>query len=153
MSHNPHHPVTVQQYQDIVVPTDGSDGANYAAEHALALAESLDATVHAVSVVEDSWATQRDQMRTSPEEEAASAVGAIEERGIERDVAVDSTTLSGTPAQSILTYVDENNADLIVMSTHGRTGLKQVVFGSIAEDVVRNASVPVLTVRPPEWED
>jgi nucleotide-binding universal stress UspA family protein len=54
----------------------------------------------------------------------------------------------GDPAQEILNYVQSEGIDLIVMGTHGRKGLEHVIFGSVAERVVTNSPVPVLTVNP-----
>lgn len=152
---NPHNadPTVLERYREIVVPTDGSDGAEHAAEHALMVAGALDATVHVVSVQEDPGSIQRDQLRTSPEELASDAVESVAERARERGIDVRTDTLSGSPEQAILLYVEEQGADLVVMSTHGRTGIQQVVFGSVTEDVVRESPVPVLTVRPPEWKE
>lgn len=140
-------------YQNIAIPTDGSEGAHHAAGHGLAIADAFDATVHAVSVIEDSGAEQRDQLRTSPEELAREAVESIEDRAIQHGVDVQTETLSGMPKETLLIYFEENAIDMAVMSTHGRTGIEQIVFGSITEEIVRNSPIPVLTVRPPEWND
>jgi nucleotide-binding universal stress UspA family protein len=59
----------------------------------------------------------------------------------------------GKPVEEINRYVEEAGIDLIVMATHGRTGLKHVMMGSVAEKVVRTASVPVLTVKPRKLRD
>lgn len=154
MSPNSTGPIETETYQRIAVPTDGSDGANYAAEHGLMLAEALDATAHIVSVVESSGSAKRDHLRTSPEELAAEAVEEVEERARGLNVRTETATLSRTPTEeAILQYAEEQDIDLVVMGTHGRTGIDHVVFGSIAEDVLRESPVPVLTVKPPHWED
>ena len=54
----------------------------------------------------------------------------------------------GGAAEKIVEYANENNIDLILMGTHGRTGLKRVIMGSVAEAVVRKADCPVLTLKP-----
>lgn len=54
----------------------------------------------------------------------------------------------GAPAQRIVEYANENHIDLIVMPTHGRTGLRRVLMGSVTEEVVRKAECPVLAVKP-----
>lgn len=59
----------------------------------------------------------------------------------------------GPPAKEILRAAREHRFDLIVMATHGRTGLRHAVFGSVAEKVIRQARCPVLTIRPPELEE
>jgi nucleotide-binding universal stress UspA family protein len=65
------------------------------------------------------------------------------------DVAYEQKMLTGTPADAIVGFADQTKADLIVLSTHGRTGLSRVLMGSVAEAVVRKASCPVLTVKQP----
>ena len=55
---------------------------------------------------------------------------------------------SGHPAQEILNLITEENVDLVVMTSHGRTGLSRLMFGSVAEEVLREASVPVMVLRP-----
>jgi nucleotide-binding universal stress UspA family protein len=62
---------------------------------------------------------------------------------------VEVATAVGEPAQEILIFAKAQNADLIVIGTHGRTGLQHALMGSVAERVVRRATTPVLTVRPP----
>lgn len=56
--------------------------------------------------------------------------------------------LIGNPAEVILKYIEENSIDLIIMGTHGRRGLGQIIFGSVANQVVKRSPVPVLTVHP-----
>jgi len=153
MSRNNRRPIEAETYQNIAVPTDGSEGANHAADHGLMLAEKLDATVHIVSVIESAGSAKRDQLRTDPEELATEAVDAVREQARYRDIETEAARLSGTPKEALLNYIEEYDMDLVVMGTHGRTGLGNVVFGSIAENIVRNASAPVLTVKPPQWED
>jgi nucleotide-binding universal stress UspA family protein len=62
-------------------------------------------------------------------------------------VTVTPSIRIGNPADEITRFADENNVDLIVMGTHGRTGIRALMAGSVAERVVRNATIPVLTVR------
>lgn len=153
MSRNNTRPIEVENYQRIVVPTDGSEGANHAADHGLMLAEALDATAHIISVIESSGSAQRDHLRTSPEELAAEAVAEVKEQARHRNIDVETATLSGRPAQEIVGYVGKHDIDMAVLGTHGRTGLTEAVFGSIAEDVIEKSPVPVLTVKPPEWQE
>jgi nucleotide-binding universal stress UspA family protein len=64
-------------------------------------------------------------------------------------VKVSNVTLEGNAAEMILTYAEENGIDLIVVSTHGRTGITRWVFGSVADRVIHQSSIPVLIVTPP----
>ena len=68
------------------------------------------------------------------------------------DVPVDTALMQGVPFAEIVRFAREGSYDLIVLSTHGRTGIKHALLGSVAEKVVRKAPCPVLTVRPPGHE-
>jgi nucleotide-binding universal stress UspA family protein len=66
---------------------------------------------------------------------------------------VDTALMQGVPFAEIVRFAREGSYDLIVLSTHGRTGLRHVLLGSVAEKVVRKAPCPVLTVRPSEHHE
>ena len=123
-------------YDTILVPTDGSEHAVRAAEHALAVARAVDAVVHVLAVVDADDADGEGR-------EAVEAITAVARRTDD----YRTTIRAGTPHEEILDYVDEHDADLLAMGTHGRTGIERYVAGSVTERVVRLASVPVLTVR------
>ncbi|QCC51346.1 universal stress protein [Halapricum salinum] len=140
-------------YKHILLPTDGSDGVSTIAEHAGSLAEQYDATVHVLSVVDtrnrfegptmglgsDAWEdAQREQAERAVEDAAAA---------LPDDVTIERHVESGVPHTEILDYADDAGIDLIVMGTHGRTGIDHYLIGSIAERVVRQSPVPVVTVR------
>ncbi|WP_291320763.1 universal stress protein [Desulfonatronospira sp.] len=63
---------------------------------------------------------------------------------------IDATgqVLTGYAAEEILKYADQENMDMIIMGTHGRKGIDRVLFGSVAEKIVKSAPIPVLTIRP-----
>lgn len=136
-------------YDDILLPTDGSEAAEAAVEHAIRLARAFDATVHVLSVVEPIPAVEMDaamvheRLRESAQLAADSASEQLEAAG----VAHESSVRDGSAHRSILAEADEVGADLVVMGTHGRTGVGRVLLGSVTERVVRNADAPVLTVR------
>lgn len=137
-------------YDGVLVPTDGSDGARYAAEHAVAIANCFDAPVHALSVVVEGpyGAAKRDQLRADEKEEAQAAVAEVEALANKAGLEATTTVQSGVPHEAILEYAETEPVDLIVMGTAGRSGLESVLVGSVAERVVRNSQVPVVTVRP-----
>lgn len=64
-----------------------------------------------------------------------------------------SVILHGSPAESIVEFANQENAHLIVISTHGRTGFRRFIFGSVAEKVIRLAACPVLSIRPNQQQD
>ncbi|GAA0310611.1 universal stress protein [Halarchaeum salinum] len=137
-------------YERLLVPTDGSASASAAVDHALDLADELDAAVDVLSVVNeaslglDTRSTViLDEIEAQADEAVGDVVATAESRGIE---AAGHVT-HGSPAQTICERVDEVDAHAIVMGTTGRSGLDRVLLGSVAERTVRNADVPVLTVR------
>jgi len=143
-------------YDTILVPTDGSDHAAQAAEQALTLADWFDATVHAISVVDTSAASGllssgsvRREFISQLETGAERAVETIEEMA-DDSIAVQTTVLEGKPKKKILAYARDTDAELIVMGTHGRSGVSRFVAGSVTEHVVRSTDLPVLTVRATE---
>lgn len=136
-------------YDDILVATDGGALARAASEHAIELASRFDATVHAVSVVNTSITGDYPEKRAN----AVDAVDAVTDRADETDVESVATVREGTrPYAEITDYRHETDADLIVMGTHGRSGVKRYLLGSVAERVIRSAHVPVLAVPPTESE-
>ena len=140
----------------ILVPTDFSDNAEQAFSHARDLAKALGASVELVHVHQNPLYTGAFgygtvELPPAYEEETRKAVVArLEEQreAFGNGVKVSVTVLEGTPFDELVRYAAQENADLIVMATHGYTGLKHVLLGSTAERVVRHAPCPVLTVRP-----
>jgi nucleotide-binding universal stress UspA family protein len=142
----------------ILVPIDFSAHSDRALDHAAALAQTFGACVELLHVVEDpfthgGWGSEMyvpdiTQIRRDAIEAAARQLEATRKAIAARDVPVVATVRMGRPAPTILEYADAVKANLIVMATHGRTGLARMLIGSIAEQVVRAANCPVLTFRP-----
>ena len=136
-------------YDTILVPTDGSDGATAAVEHAIDLAATHDATVHALYAADMQYSYDFDVGRLLEiiEKEGESVVEEVAERC--QDANVDSVTAvrRGDPSRVILEYADDHDADIIVMGTHGRRGLVRFLLGSVAERVLRLSETPVLAIR------
>lgn len=137
-------------YDTVLVPTDGSDHAAVVAAHATDIAAVRSATVRVLSVVDDRAflvldddrvAAVRDDLRANARE----AVDEIATRATGLGLEVETTIDTGHPADCILAYADERDADLIVMGTSGDEYERNVV-GSVSQRVVRQAAVPVLTV-------
>lgn len=135
-------------YQDLLIATDGSESANRATAHGLTIADRFDATVHALAVAEE--LDHEDQMRTDAEGAAETAVEIVEDEAAQYDIPVTRSLRSGVPHEQILDYIREHAVDIVVMGTHGRAGFDRMVTGSVAEEVVRNSPVPVVTVRKTE---
>ncbi|WP_331233149.1 universal stress protein [Natronorarus salvus] len=167
-------------YDAILYPTDGSSGSEAALEHVSELASRFDATVHVFYAVEDRAAGlegpvggDRDDSNpglggNQPEGESPGLEGSqgssedreeFEERAeafvvetAERlaDVETEAVVRHGSPHEAILDYVGNHDIDIVVMGTHGRSGVERHVVGSVAENVVRLSDVPVVTVRERE---
>lgn len=133
-------------YSDILIPTDGSPGAQEAIEHGLEIAQQYEATVHALYVV-DTRVSRSGPLLESLQLEGRKAVRDLEVAGTQAGLTVVTEVVEGVPPQEILEYSATQGIDLIVMGTQGRTGVDRFVMGSVAERVVRHSPVPVLMVR------
>lgn len=157
----------------ILVPTDFSVTARSALEVALREAELHQASLKLVHVLQHQPSTEVTYIRGNPEDRRGLATefgslpapGNEEEVILRRDYAEEALTqlrdlipksfsgystvevASGDPAEAIVQVARDHGIDLIVMSTHGRTGLAHVALGSVAEKVVRHAPCPVLVTR------
>ena len=146
-------------YDRILVPTDGSDVAEAAVDHALDLAEKYDAEVHALYVVDiDSvnfslGTEQVDRLKQGRFDEmgelydrADEATGAVAASAAERGVEVVEHVSGGRPHKVIGDYAEDHGVDLIVMGSHGRAGVRRALLGSVTERTLRSTHVPVLVV-------
>jgi len=145
----------------ILHPTDFSDSSRHALTYAISFAQEYGAELYLLHVVEEvARAMYFDMLQTPPLAEimadiAAQANTALREllpEECEGKLQVDYIVRTGAPFLEIVRCAEEIKADMIVCGTHGRTGLKHVLFGSVAERVVRKAPCPVLSVRHPEYK-
>jgi nucleotide-binding universal stress UspA family protein len=143
----------------ILVPVDFSAHSERAVRYAAGLAGRLGATLELVHVVEDPFASGAwnpetyipnveellEELTADAEQRLQTLKATVTDR-----VRVKTTVLVGRPSHAIAKYAEEAGAHLIVMGSHGRTGLAHIVMGSVAERVTREAYCPVLTVRDTE---
>lgn len=137
-------------YNRILVPTDGSEAAQGAVEHAIDLATTYDAALHTIYVVDTNVGVDASVAGTleALEEAGQNAIDDVIDQTEATDVrTVEAAIARGAPHQAILDYVDEQDIDIVVMGTHGRTGLDRYLLGSVTEKVIRLSDVPVVTVR------
>jgi len=137
-------------YENILIPTDGSTAATNAAEYIVDLAASLDATVHVLSVVDDSALGSDVRSTISGKESEQAATDAVETVVSEAETHGVTNTIRhiehGAPAEVILDCIESNDIHAVGMGTTGRRGTDRILLGSVAEKTVRSASVPVITV-------
>lgn len=143
----------------ILHPTDFSDASNNALKYACALASQFDAELHIINVLPDPASvmptvagfmpTDYYQQQTQyANEELAS----LPEEVVSYSGSVTRNVCEGMPFVQIIRYARENSIDMIVMGTHGYSGLKHMIMGSVAENVVRKAPCAVLTVHPEDYK-
>ena len=155
-------PVSLQ-LRTILLPTDFSGCANFALPYAAAIARAAKAKVICIYVVEPivpavgytglaepmPIADISEQLEDSAERELPEVMHCDDLHGLD----VEEVIAHGDAAAEIVRVADERSVDLIVISSHGRTGLGRMIFGSTAEAVVRHATCPVLVVKPPPEEE
>ncbi len=147
--------------KSILFPTDFSDNSKHALDYAASFAAQYKAKLYVLHVVASphtlvgyeaapfvSFEKLFAEMRAS----AAKAMDGFIPEEVKKEVQLETAIAQGTPFLEILKFAREKVVDLIVIATHGRTGLRHVLFGSVAEKVVRKAPCPVLSIRHPEHE-
>ena len=152
----------METYRNILVPLDGSELAECALPHAIKIAKAFSAEVVLVSVTEAKQGfrvvndpSQSSEQRLIPEgtgkleEQAQNYLAKIVKRITTEGVTVATDVEYGNPADGILASAQLYNCDLIVMSSHGRSGPSKWTHGSVAEKIFRASTVPVLMVRAP----
>lgn len=144
--------------QRILVPVDFSANSRKAVDYATAFAKQFGASLTFLHVIQVNYAygefgaidfsSLEREMRSGAEKELAGLLGAATAAGLQAHTVVRE----GSPPKIIAEVAKEVRSDLLVISTHGYTGLKHVLMGSIAEHVVRYAPCPVLVVRLQEQD-
>lgn len=138
-------------FERILVPTDGSEEAEAVIERAMNIAEMYGATIEALFVADSRIQgvvpeEAEDAVRAALQSEGEDATDGIATVAREREVPIRTVVRDGIPHQTILEHAAENDVDLIVMGTHGRSGIERQLIGSVAERIVRMAPIPVMTV-------
>lgn len=141
-------------FKKILVPVDFSPHSNLAFRYACLLARQFDAKLSVIHVVDSLAYSVTDTLNVVEHRRALETLSTtlldnlraeLEEQGL----AVKTRVIIGTPYRAILDQAVRGRIDLIVMGTHGRTGVEHLLLGSVAERVVRLSPCPVLTTRAP----
>jgi universal stress protein A len=140
--------------QHVLVPIDFSATSDRALAYAIALAQQLQARLTLLHVLDLTPVTMEDMtagmtatLLDDLETDAQHLLQASRERVQDAGLQGECLLVQGTPTQTIVDTAGEQGVDLVIMGTHGRTGLAHVFLGSVAEHVVRQGPCPVLVVR------
>jgi nucleotide-binding universal stress UspA family protein len=142
-------------YKRILIATDGSDKSRKAAEEGVELAKALEADVIALNVINEVVIASAVRQLGSDKKEVEDklkvagqkAVDAIKKMGEDVGVKVETIVRTGAPANVVIDVGTNNNADLIVMGSHGESGATKLLIGSVVQKVLYWATIPVLVVR------
>lgn len=145
-------------FRQIIVPTDFSELSLRGLDYAVDIAEKYAAKIKIVYVIEPllqaadvTWTTvDFEQLNQAHHESAEKQMATLVSERVPKTVTATTEILFGKPFVEILKVAKAENADLIVMATHGRGAISHILMGSTAEKVVRKAPCPVLTVKHPK---
>ncbi|MFQ5510526.1 MAG: universal stress protein [Candidatus Krumholzibacteriia bacterium] len=146
-------------FKEIVVPTDFSEHSLRGLDYAVEIADKFESALKIIYVIEPllqaadvAWTSvDFEQLNETHKSSAEKQLKHLVEERVPDDLPVGTETLFGKPFVQILKYAKRENADLIVMATHGRGAIAHILMGSTAEKVVRKAPCPVLTVKHPKY--
>ena len=139
-------------YRNILIPTDGSEGAQRGVRHGLDIANRYSATIHVLNVVDEHTQgptpafSSEELVLEKFEEEAREAMDEVADAAEELDVDVVAECVRGVPHEAIREYAEANDVDLIVMGIHGGPRGGRPHVGSTTDRVIRTSRVPVLPV-------
>ena len=151
---------SMRNLKKIICPVDFSEPSDAALTSGIELAEHFSAEIilcHAINEIDPTPSPsyklthhimeQIPQIMGQMKQNAHKTMKDLIKNHVEKRIPADHRVLIGDPAKRIIKLAEDEEADLIVMATHGRSGIKGLFFGSVAEKVVRSASCPVLTMR------
>lgn len=130
----------------ILVPLDFSGKSRQALRYAVPLAQKFSARIHLVHVLPDPGKMTKDE-QIRQRLAALKRLGQMADQLMPPRLHTENAVLSGKPADEILALAEKNSIDLIVLTTKGRSGLKRALVGSTAEQIMRHALCPVMSVR------
>jgi nucleotide-binding universal stress UspA family protein len=147
----------MKPFTKILTAVDFSENSDYAFDYALTLANQFNAELTIIHVINEPVDLRGfyvphisfEQLEKEIEESAVKMMATFCSSKLGAFTNYKTSIVTGIPCDEIIAAADKNDASLIVLGTHGRTGLDRILFGSTAERVVRSAGCPVLTVRLP----
>jgi len=138
----------------ILFPIDFTENSSKILPYALSVSEKYDGMIYLLHVIKDirefvsGFYIPLNQYKEKALNGAETALNMVCDEQLQGCPNFQKRILFGDPAQEILKTIESEGIDLVIMGTHGRKGLEHVVFGSVAENVVKKSPVPVLTINP-----
>jgi nucleotide-binding universal stress UspA family protein len=130
-------------FNRIMVPTDGSKCSLKAEDMAITIAQKFDAKLVAVHIIDEQLIYPFEIL----EEEGNKILEKAAKKGREQGVEVEQVLIVGNPTHDMAKIVEKTRANLLVIGTHGKTGLSKLLMGSVAESALKSVKIPVLLVR------
>ncbi len=130
-------------FKTIIVPTDGSKFAERAEDVAISIAKNFDGKLVVLHIIDEKLIYPYEVL----EEEGKNILKNASKKAEEQDITADTVLIVGDPTHDMSKIVEKTGADLVVIGTHGKTGLEKLLIGSVAENVIKTVEVPVLLVK------
>ena len=130
-------------FERIMFPTDGSEYAARSEDIVMEMAKKFGSTVVAVNIIDDKLIYPFEVL----EDEGKAILSHVSERGKNEAVTVEEVLIVGSPTHDMEKIVKKTEADVVVIATHGKTGLEKFILGSVAESALKTVKVPVLLVK------
>ena len=130
-------------FERIMFPTDGSEFAARSEDFVMEIAKKFGSTVVAVYIIDDKLIYPFEVL----EDEGKSILKKVSDRGNVENIKVEEVLIVGSPTHDMAKIVKKTNSDIIIIGTHGKTGLEKLILGSVAESALKTVKVPVLLVK------
>jgi nucleotide-binding universal stress UspA family protein len=130
-------------FERIMFPTDGSEYAARSEDIVMEMAKKFGSTVVAVNIIDDKLIYPFEVL----EDEGKTILSEVSERGKKEDVKVEEVLIVGSPTHDMEKIVKKTETDIVIIATHGKTGLEKLILGSVAESALKTVKVPVLLVK------
>lgn len=130
-------------FKRIMIPTDGSKYSYKAEDVAISVAQKFDAKLMVVHIIDEHLIYPFEDLEAEGNKILEEAAEKAQAEGVE----VEQVLIVGTPTHDMAKIVEKTRADLLVIGTHGKTGLTKILMGSVAESALKSVKIPVLLVR------
>ena len=126
-----------------MIPSDGSKFADRSEDLAMEIAKKFNSTVIAVHIIDEKLIYPFEVL----EDEGKSILKKVRDKAEKEDLAIEDVLIVGSPIHDMAKIVKKTNSDLVVIGTHGKTGLEKLILGSVAENALKTVQVPLLLVK------